>query len=196
MVKNQIPNFKKIGELLISNASRYAATESVKFFRDGFTKDGFTDSSFQKWQANSSKRTLHNKGTLMRSIRKQKQNRRRVVVGSEQEYAQIHNQGGYIVVTEQMKKLFWAKFIRIASKGKTDDDGKAIKGYGKTKNKKALYFKYMAMKKVGSKIKIPQRKFIGESKTLMNNFDHWFGETVRKQIEPNFNDSQISFKEE
>ncbi|MFV0506845.1 MAG: hypothetical protein ACK5L5_09095 [Bacteroidales bacterium] len=196
MAKNQIPNFKKMGELLISNASRYAATESVKFFRDGFAKGGFTDSSFQKWQASSSKRTLHNKGKLMRSVRKQEQSRQRVVVGSELEYAQIHNEGGYIVVTERMKKYFWAKFIRIASKGKTDDDGKAIKGYGKTKNKKALYFKYMALKPVGSKIKIPKRQFIGESKTLRNNFDQWFGDTISKQIEPNFNNSKISFKEE
>ncbi len=147
---------------LKKNASRYAASESVKFFKESFVKGGFSDKSFNPWKKSntplSGKRTLYKSGKLMQSIRKTEESESRVVVVADAEHAEIHNNGGIITVTNQMKKFFWAKHIEL-----------------KKRNKKKAYFcKYMALKKVGSKIKIDQRQFIGESKTMMDLFEKFF----------------------
>lgn len=163
---------------LKKNASRYAASESVKFFKESFVKGGFTDASFQKWQQTSNplagKRTMYNKGRLMHSIKKQSASMSRIVVVANCDYANIHNEGGYITVSAQMKKYFWAKYYELNKEGK-----------------KAEFCKAMALKPVGSKIKIPQHKFMGDSQTLMQNFNDWFGDTIKHQIEPKFNNPTI-----
>jgi len=60
-------------------------------------------------------------------------------------YAKIHNEGGEITVTPKMKKYFWAMHIRA---GKTGPE--------------AEQYKSMALKKVGSKINIEERRYIGD----------------------------------
>lgn len=60
---------------------------------------------------------------------------------SDEEYAEIHNEGGKIRVTERMRRFFWAK-------------------YAKTKDEK---WKAMALKKVGSEIEMPERRFVGDA---------------------------------
>lgn len=64
-------------------------------------------------------------------------------------YAQIHNEGGEITVTAAMKKFFWAMHIKAGKKSQVAEGWKAL-----------------ALKKVGSKITIPQRQYIGESEEL------------------------------
>jgi phage gpG-like protein len=113
----------------------------------------------------------------MRSIKKQSATLSRVVVIADSDYADIHNNGGYITVTAQMKKYFWAKYYEFGQKGL-----------------KAEYCKGLALKEVGSKIKIPQHQFMGDSQTLMQNFDDWFGKVIRTQVEPKFNNPTINFE--
>jgi phage gpG-like protein len=60
-------------------------------------------------------------------------------------YAEIHNEGGEITVTAKMKKYFWAMYMR---EGKTGIE--------------AEQYKAMALKPVGSKMKIEERRFIGD----------------------------------
>lgn len=59
--------------------------------------------------------------------------------------ASLHNEGGEITVTAKMKKYFWAMYIKAGKIGV-----------------EAEQFKNMALKKVGSKMKIQQRRFIGD----------------------------------
>ena len=59
-------------------------------------------------------------------------------------YASIHNTGGTITVTKKMRGFFWIKYRET---GKPE-------------------WKYLALKKVGSKIAIPQRQFVGYSPEL------------------------------
>lgn len=176
-----IPNFNKMGKELKKNAARYAASESVKFFKESFVKGGFTDTSFQKWPKSKSpmagKRTMQNTLKLMRSIKKKSVTMSRVIVMAESEYADLHNNGGTITVTLQMKKYFWAKYYEYNKKGT-----------------KAEFCKAMALRKVGSKIKIPKRQFMGNSKVMMRDFDQWFGNIIKTQIEPQFNNSAISIQ--
>ena len=55
-------------------------------------------------------------------------------------YASIHNEGGKITVTAQMKRYFWAQFM------KTKDEA----------------WRRMALMKVGKVINMPERRFIGD----------------------------------
>jgi len=60
----------------------------------------------------------------------------------------------------------------LSGKVKTTKGGKQANMASNRKlNAKAEYCKRMALMKVGSQIKIPKRQFIGESQTLMNEFD-------------------------
>lgn len=77
-----------------------------------------------------------------------------VFFSSDLPYAGIHNDGGEIIVSARMKRFFWAKF-REANGGT----------WGRAKNSsssaEAGFWKFMALKKVGTAIRIPRRRFIG-----------------------------------
>ena len=126
---NKVPDFLGIAADLKKNASRYAATESVKFFVDSFRKEGWTDSSFTAWAKSNSpmaaNKTLFKSGDLMRSIHKVEESPERVVIEANKPYAEIHNSGGTITVTPKMKKFFWAKYIELSGKVKKTKSGKA-----------------------------------------------------------------------
>ena len=78
-------------------------------------------------------------GKLRRSIRSRVTSDS-VVWETSEKYAAIHNYGGTITVTAKMKKFFWYKHKA------TRDDA----------------WKWMALMKVGTKITIPQRQFLGD----------------------------------
>ncbi len=160
--KNKVPKFSQMSADLKKQAARIAGSESVKFFRESFVKQGFTDSSFKKWDKSNSplsgKRTLYKSGKLMMSIKKTEENPDRVIIEADSAYAEIHNNGGYITVTSKMKRFFWAKHIDLKKRNK----------------KKAEFCKAMALLKEGTKIKITARQFMGESKTMMSIFENHF----------------------
>lgn len=209
--KNNVPNLKQIGNELIKNASRIAASESVKFFKKSFTDGGFTDASFQKWQQTNNplagKHTMYRQGNLMRSIHKQSATTSKIIVVSDTDYSEIHNSGGTITVTKQMKKFFWAKYYEITGivSKKKGGDGQSWsniktskRGYSSLSkanagiSAKAKFCKRIAMMPVGSKIKIPKRQFMGNSQTMMNIFNSKFSEVIIKQVEPQFNNPTVT----
>ena len=167
---------------------RFVAIESKNFFKDGFKKGGWTDKSFQEWKPRKSplggQKVLigkDNTKNLMQSIRTVEKNQNRVRTGSDLEYAETHNEGAEITVTANMKKFWWAKYDELSGKVKKTNTGKMSRAKANLRaNAKAEYCKNMALMKVGSKIKIPKRQFIGESQTLMKQFDEWFAAEVEK----------------
>lgn len=173
----QIPDFLQMGEQLKRIIRVQAGVESVKFFKDSFLKGGFTDGSLDPWPDSKGplvgKRTLYKRGILMRSIHVSSSTDKRVVITSDTDYSDIHNNGGKIPVTAAMKRYFWAQYYRHGG-------GKA-KGKGKkatTDNARAEWCKKMALMPVGSTISIPKRQFMGESKTLMAQLDRMFAEEI------------------
>lgn len=101
----------------------------------------------EKWKntrlINSRGSMMIRTGNLRRSIQS-KINGDSITFSSSLPYADIHNNGGEITVTEKMKRYFWAMYIKA---GKTSVE--------------AQQYKVLALKKVGSKIKIEKRQFIG-----------------------------------
>lgn len=75
-----------------------------------------------------------------------------VFFSSDLPYAGIHNEGGDIIVTARMKRFFWAKFREA------NGDTWSRKGSG---GAEAEFWKMMALKKVGTAVKIPRRRFLG-----------------------------------
>ena len=85
----------------------------------------------------------------------------RVTIQNKVEYAQIHNEGGHIPVTVKMKRFFWAKYYSAGANsqlygGKNKQKADAFAG-------ESGFWKGMALKKVGSMIRIPRRQFLGDS---------------------------------
>lgn len=88
----------------------------------------------------------------------------RVTIQNTLVYAQIHNEGGEITVTKRMKSFFWSQYYKRGLVGGMYSKGKGKKNQQKaeTINKEAEFWRAMALKKVGSKITIPKRQFMGE----------------------------------
>lgn len=145
-------------------------------FQEGFRKGGFQDNGTQAWQR---KKRPDKYGPLMSS----RQNLYgsiyyhpddyRVTVGTEVPYAAIHNDGGDIIVTARMKRFFWAKY--------RETNGGSWKR--NAKNEEAEFWKTLALKKVGSVIHIPQRKFIGQSQELNNKIDQTIENEINRIIQ-------------
>ena len=144
-------------------------------FQTGFRQGGFQDNGTQAWQR---KKRPDKYGPLMSSRQNlygsiyYRPEDYRVTVGTEVPYAAIHNEGGDIVVTARMKRFFWAKF-REANGGSWKRSAK---------NSEADFWKMLALKKVGSTIHIPQRRFIGESRELNGKIEQTILQELEKLI--------------
>lgn len=77
----------------------------------------------------------------------------RVIIRNSEVYASTHNDGEDINVTERMRRFFWAKHI----------ENKQSLG---AEAPEAEFWKRMALKKPGSRIKIPRRHFLGPGKEV------------------------------
>ena len=94
-------------------------------------------------------------GTLRRSIRSSIEGAT-VRWTSSVPYADIQNNGGEVEITAKMKRYFWAMYYKAigAAKGRKGAIQKAF-------SVEAEHWKALALKKVGDKLKIPKRQFIG-----------------------------------
>jgi phage gpG-like protein len=110
---------------------------------------------------NAKQQTLDASGALRRSLRGEITDNG-VRWYSPTPYAAIHNDGGTITVTAQMKRFFWAKYYELAGNIKYNKDGKTSKGT-EAIAEEAMFYKSLALMKIGSKIEIPRRRFIGDA---------------------------------
>ena len=95
----------------------------------------------------------------------------RVLIYNPVHYASIHNEGGEIPVTKKMIGHFWGRYREAG-------------GYNHGKmSKEALFWRNMALKKVGSQIRIPKRQFMGDHPELRRKIE----ETIDKQLKKYIN---------
>lgn len=166
-------------------------------FQDNFRQGGFQDNGTQEWQR---KKHPDKYGPLMSS----RQNLYgsiyyhpddyRVTVGTSVPYAEIHNEGGDIVVTERMKRFFRAKayeaagtFGRKKTNGTTPKKQTPISDrqfyawmHTATLTPEAEFWCALSMKPVGATIKIPKRQFIGESLELTDKINNTIETEINK----------------
>lgn len=147
-------------------------------FNKNFERKAFFTTKWKTAQRNTIGSLMIRTGALRSSIRS-KVSGNAITWESSLPYADIHNQGGTITVTQKMKGFFWYRY-RMATGG----DSKNV-------NAESIFWKSMALKKVGSKIVLPKRQFIGEHpqvhKVIKQTTDDWFINDVKPIIDEQFN---------
>lgn len=128
------------------------AVELTDEFDRNFERKAFFDEAWPAEKlANSRGSLMTRTGTLRQSINHTVLNDI-ITWQSSLPYASIHNTGGEIKVTQNMKKFFWAMFYKNGGKDLKEDE----------LSTEAKQWKYLALMKVGSILKMPKRQFIGE----------------------------------
>lgn len=152
---------------LLRNMLNDIRVELLDEFDRNFQRGSFFNT--RPWPKSSrpgAKSPLIDSGALRRSIRGEVQ-RDSVRFSSSLPYASIHNTGGTLTVTTKMKRFFWAKYMEAAGGiSKTKAGKTANTKRNRNLSERAMFYKAMALKKVGSKIKIPQRQFLGHHASL------------------------------
>lgn len=167
----------------ISKTLKDIKVEAADEFDANFNRQAFFNEKWarRKYNDDESRGLLVQSGTLRRSITADVTDRDSVLVQTTVPYARFHNEGGTITVTSRMKKYFWWKYITIvgskrpkAGTATTYSERFQRKKNGELRNNRrnrelteeAKFYKYMALKKTGSKITIPKRQFIGNHPDL------------------------------
>ena len=129
-------------------------TEAVKHFKQNFVNEGFDG---DKWAARKTKvrlprKVLTGQGSVdhLGDSIDYRISGTTITIYTDKVYAKIHNEGGIIEVTDQMKKYFWAMYYQAKEAGDSDMQDQ---------------YKAMALSK---EIVIKQRKFMDMSEPLNN----------------------------
>lgn len=144
---------------IIKNIVNDVAVELRQQINENFRQSSFYGKKWDARKKDYKHNILNRRGGagLMGSINV-KPSGNAVHVTSNLPYAAIHNEGGKITVTANMKKFFWAKHYEAKAGSE-----KFVRGKKKEQlSKEALYWRNMALMKIGSVITIPQRQFVGD----------------------------------
>lgn len=157
---------KKIIKNIISDIS----VEAMDEFDRNFERKAFFNKAWAKRRRDGRGSLMVVSGGLRRSLKANK-SETKITFRSSVPYALIHNTGGRIRVTKQMRKFFWYQYYKnmkgvsfsIVTRGTSNK--KSV-----VKNNEAEYWRNMALKK-GSTIGIRKRQFIGDHPVLTKRID-------------------------
>lgn len=138
------------------------AAMALAHFKHSFSNQGFTDVSLKKWPdriggpRNQGRAALMSRGVLKRGLRIKKTSINGAIVGMDDavKYADIHNEGGEIKVTPQMRRFFWAMYYKTGGKN------------NRTKGNALPQFWLSMALTTKESLTIPKRQFIGDSVAL------------------------------
>ena len=125
-------------------------------FDRNFERKAFFDRPWSPAKLTNNRGSLMMRSGNLRNSISSKIEGENIVWTSSQPYASIHNEGGEIIVTQKMKSFFWAMYYKA---------GGAVKGTSQRDQRlsqEAAQWKALALMKVGQKMKIEQRQFIGD----------------------------------
>ncbi|WP_107039953.1 phage virion morphogenesis protein [Brumimicrobium mesophilum] len=163
---------------IIQNFIKDVKLELDDEFDRNFERKAFFDDAWKPTKMHNDRGSLMlRSGALRQSIDSTISNYN-IIYTSSLPYASIHNEGGEITVTKKMKSFFWAMYYKTSG---------AVSGKGSQRDiamsSEAKQWKNMALMKVGKKIKIEQRQFIG---------DH---PNVGKAVEEVFLDTKVEIRD-
>ena len=152
-------------DIIIKRILRDIQVELGDEFDKNFERQGFFSQSWQRRKSPTRPggHILVDTGGLRRSI-SSKADSTGIVFQSTLPYAAIHNEGGEIKVTRKMKRYFWHKYYEATgSFGRKKDGSRRNDKRTVQLSDEAEFWKFMALKKAGTTIKIPRRRFLGTS---------------------------------
>ncbi len=168
--------------LIIRRILRDIQVELSDEFDKNFERQAFFSEAWERRKSPTRPggHLLVDSGSLRRSIRS-KVTDNSVVFYTDLPYAGIHNEGGEIVVTARMKRYFWHRYYAATGAFGRRKDGSPRQDKRTVRlSDEAEFWRFMALKKVGTKIKIPRRKFLGAGPEVEK--------AVREIIEENLNE--------
>ena len=121
-------------------------------------------------------------GKLRRSI-KSRVSGNQISWSSSLPYASLQNEGGEVIVTEKMKRFFWAMFYK--ANGAVTKSGKGERS--KRLSQEAQMWRNLALQKAGAKMKIKQRQFIGDHPQVRQRVAHVVGLNMKELEKEIFN---------
>lgn len=164
-------------------------------FDKNFQRKAFFDKSWANTKHPNHRGSLMlRSGNLRRSLNNPRVQNMSITWSSSMPYAALHNNGGTLIVTAKMKKFFWAMFYKNngAIMLKRDRSGNVIERNTERNRRfigEAAKWKAMALMKIGTKIKIEQRQFIGHHnqidkmvQTILDRNFKELDEYIKKQL--------------
>ncbi|MEG0927246.1 phage virion morphogenesis protein [Chryseobacterium sp.] len=148
---------------------------AVNFSKERFVQKNWADRNRETWAPRKRPARgsiLVRSARLKRSIRKIAQGSYYVYIGTDVPYAQIHNEGGNINKTVNVKA-----FTRRTSPRRTRNSRGRNEGGGSTQNVKA-HTRRM-------NIRMPKRQFLGESALLNRRIERFLSKELDKEISRN-----------
>lgn len=152
-------------ENVIRNILKDIRVELGDEFDKNFERQAFFSEAWQRRKSplRQGGPILIETGRLRRSIRSVTTDRS-IRFFTDLPYAEIHNDGGEIVVTERMRRYFWHKYYEATgSFGRKKDGSLRNDKKNRRLTTESEFWKAMALKKKGSKIVIPKRQFLGKA---------------------------------
>lgn len=133
------------------------AVELTDEFDQNFERKAFFTDKWEGVKLHNPKGSMMARTNNLRNSIKYDILNEQITWSSSLPYASIHNEGGEITVSEKMKRFFWAMFYKAAG---------AVTKTKSQRNERltieAQQWKALALMKVGQKIKVEKRQFIGD----------------------------------
>ena len=148
---------------IIQNIVQDIAVEFNELQQENFRKKSFFNQAWKRSKSPTTKGSMMVRSSSLKKSLGYKIRGNSIQFFSRRIYSTIHNEGGEITVTRKMKRFFMAMHIKHKKNVRTLKDGSKSKSKTSSQNNEmAGFYLAMALKKEGSKIKIPQRQVIGD----------------------------------
>lgn len=172
----------------VKNLIKDIAVDLNDEFDRNFERKAFFDQPWEQSKLHNPKGSLMMRSGALRKSLNHTIGEDSITWSSSLPYASIHNEGGEITVTAKMKSFFWAMYYK-ASGAMTKTKGGKVSASKRNQNLsvEAQQWKNMALMKIGSKIKIPQRQFIGDHPRVQERIQVVFDKHM-EEVEVYFNE--------
>lgn len=176
---------------LVNNILRDVQVELRDEFDRNFSRQGFFGEQWARRKsplAKAGSAILTGTGALRRSITSRISGNS-LTFSSDLPYAALHNEGGEIRVTPRMRRFFWAKYYAArGSFGYRKDGRKRQNKRNAYLTEEAAFWRSMALKPVGSSIRMPRRQFLGTHPKL----EQLVREIIEENVEQAIREMKIS----
>lgn len=180
---------------ILKNILRDIQVELTDEFDQNFERQAFFSEAWQRRKSPTRPggHILVDTGQLRRSI-KSRTTENSIIFYTDLPYAEIHNDGGEIIVTQKMKRFFWHKYYEATGAfGRKKDGSRRNDKRTIQLSDEAQFWKFLALKKAGTTIHIPRRRFLGTAPEVEKTVRDIIEENLSEYIEQAI-DSQINRK--
>lgn len=151
---------------ILENILNDIRVEMTDEFDQNFEREAFFSEVWtrRKGPINSKYKILAGAQERLRKSIRSRTTENSIIFFTTEPDATVHNEGCEIVVTKKMKRYFWHRYYEAVGSFSRKKDGKVRNNKQNAKLiEHSEFWKFMALKKAGTTIKIPRRRFLGSS---------------------------------